>query len=250
MSRTAGPLYLRIASELREQITGGSYEPGARLPTERELMQRYGVSSRTIRVALDQLRAEGLVISKQGTGVFVRRPTVPRRLSTDISTSFGWYTSLAHQGFQPAGQTTVTQGPCPAVAAEWLGIDPGTVVTVRDRIMGTEGEPPAMLATSYFPSWVTDAAPKLADPNVGGMPEHIRKAFGQTYSHDVLTARMPNQQEADRLDLPPGTPVQVIHGATYDQDNRPLHYIHVVAAGGRIEFAYVYGAVPTEPAEE
>ena len=208
-------------------------------------MNAYGVSSRTVRVALDQLRAEGLVISRQGTGVFVRRPTIPRRLSTDISTSFGWYTSLAHQGFRPAGETKVTQGPCPATAAEWLGIEPNTVVTIRDRLMGTEGEPPAMLATSYFPLWVTEAAPKLADPKIGGMPEHIREAFGQTYSHDVLTARMPTPREQDRLDLPPGTPVQVIHGATYDQENRPLHAIEVIAAGGRIEFSYVYGPVPS-----
>jgi DNA-binding GntR family transcriptional regulator len=241
-----GPRYQQIADALRKQIVTGEFQPGQQLPSERELRERWKVSDRTIRVAFDQLRAEGLVTSRQGKGVFVREQTVPRRLSTDIATSLGWYTTLARQGLRPAGRTTVHRAPCPAEAAEWLGIEPGTQVVIRDRDLGTEGEPPVMVATSHFPSWVVDAAPALADPNRGGMPELLREAFGDTYSQDVLTVRMPTPAELERLDLPPGTPVQVIKGGTYDQDNRPLHFIEVVAAGGRIEFAYKYGSVPSD----
>jgi GntR family transcriptional regulator len=247
VSRASGrPAYLQIADALREQIRAGRYPPGARLPTERELMQTYRVSSRTIRVALDQLRGEGLAVSYQGRGVFVREQVVPRRLSTDISTSLGWYTTLARQGLRPAGQTTVTRAPCPPEAAEWLGIEPGTTVTVRDRTLGVEGEPPIMIAVSHFPQWVIDAAPDLADPTRGGMPELLRQALGETYSEDVLTVRMPTPAEQERLDLPPGTPVQIIKGATFDQEARPLHYIEVIGAGGRIEFGYRYGTVPDD----
>jgi GntR family transcriptional regulator len=209
-------------------------------------MDTYRVSSRTVRVALDQLRAEGLISSKQGRGVFVREQVVPRRLSTDITTSLGWYHTLARQGLKPAGGTTVRNEPASAEAAEWLGIEAGTEVVIRERDMSTEGQAPIMVATSHFPLWVVEAAPALADPKRGGMPEHLREAFGETYSHDVLTVRMPTPQEQDRLDLEPGTPVQIIRGATYDQQARPLHYIEVVAAGGRIEFSYVYGPVPQD----
>jgi GntR family transcriptional regulator len=153
---------------------------------------------------------------------------------------------LARQGLRPAGKTTVTQASAPPVAAEWLGVDPGTVVTVRDRLLATEGEPPVMIATSYFPQSVTDKAPALADPDRGGMPELLREAFGEMYSTDVLNVRQPTPVEAERLDLPPGTPVQVIHGGTYDGEHRPLHFIEVIGAGGRVEFAYVYGAVPSD----
>jgi GntR family transcriptional regulator len=244
VSRRGLPAYLQIADALRSLMRDNHLPPGAKLPTERELMDRYGVSSRTVRVALDQLRAEGLISSRQGRGVFVREQAVPRRLSTDISTSVGWYHTLSRQGLTPAGQTTVTTAPCPPEAAEWLGIEPGTEVTVRDRIMGTEGESPAMLATSFFPGWVIEQAPNLADPNVSGLPKWLREAFGETYSLDVLTVRMPTPQELDRLDLEPGTPVQIIKGGEFDQDNRSLHFIEVIAAGGRIEFAYRYGTVP------
>jgi hypothetical protein len=54
---------------------------------------------------------------------------------------------------------------------------------------------------------------------------------------------MPTATEAQRLDLLRSMPVQIIHGGTYDSERRPLHFIEVVAAGGRVEFAYVYGTV-------
>jgi GntR family transcriptional regulator len=240
------PAYQQIADALREQMRDGTYPPGAKLPSESELRQQWGVASKTVRAALDQLRSEGLVIGRQGVGSFVREQPVPRRLSTDIATSLGWYHTLARQGLTPAGRTVVTQAASSPLVAEWLGIEPGTVVTVRERVLGTEGQPPVMLATSYFPSWVVEQAPALADPGRGGMPEHLRQAFGETYSTDVLTVRMPSPAEQQRLDLPRGLPVQIIHGGTYDGEHRPLHFIEVVGAAGRIEFAYVYGTVPSD----
>ena len=240
------PAYMQIADALREQMRAGTYPPGSQLPSERELQQQWGVAHKTVRAALDHLRAEGLVLSRQGVGSFVREQVVPRRLSTDISTSLGWYTTLARQGLTPSGRTVVSQVAAPPVAAEWLGVEPGTSVTLRDRLLGTEGEPPVMLALSYFPGWVIEKAPDLANPNRGGMPELLRAGFGETYSTDVLRVRMPTRAEAERLDLPPGTPVQIIHGGTYDAERRPLHFIEVIAGGGRVEFAYVYGAVPED----
>jgi GntR family transcriptional regulator len=246
VSRVSGrPAYLQIADALREQINTGRYPPGSQLPTERELQDTFSVSSRTVRVALDQLRAEGLVVSQQGRGVFVREQTIPRRLSTDIAVFDGWYQTLRRQGLRPAGGTTVTRAPCPPDAAEWLGIQPGTEVVVRDRVMHAEGHPVEMLATSYFPLWVVERAPKLADATVGGMPNWLREAFGTFYSEDVITARMPTQAERERLDLPPGVPVLVIKGGEHDtEQQRPLHYIEVIAPAGRIEFAYRYGTEP------
>jgi DNA-binding GntR family transcriptional regulator len=247
VTRVGGrPFYVQIAESLREDIRAGRYQPGDQLPSERELREQWKVSQQVVRAALSELHAEGSVVSYQGRGSFVRSQLVPRRLSTDISVSFGWYTSLAHQGFKPAGETRVTEEPCPADAAEWLGIEEGTTVTCRDRTMGVEGEAPAMLAASFFPAWVIQQVPDLAVPAKSGMPELLRAGFGETFSEDVLTVRMPTLAEQQRLELEKGNPVQVIQGATYDQQHRPLHFIRVVAAGGRIEFAYRYGSVPTE----
>jgi GntR family transcriptional regulator len=67
----ASRLYLRIARILKEEIVGGTYPIGARLPTENDLSKRFCVSRQTVREALRQLRNDELVASRQGAGTVV-----------------------------------------------------------------------------------------------------------------------------------------------------------------------------------
>lgn len=155
-----------------------------------------------------------------------------------------YYSALARQGLQPATETTVTRGPCPPDAADALGVEQGSEVVIRDRLVRSEGKPPDMLATSYFPTWVVEAAPNLADPNVSGLPKWLREAFGPTYSEDVLSARMPTAAEQERLELSAGTPVLIVKSTERDAQHRAVHFKSVVAAAGRMEYSYRVGAVP------
>jgi DNA-binding GntR family transcriptional regulator len=66
---TAG--YRRIAEDLRQQITSGELATGQRVPSETELMRRYGVSRGTARQGLALLEAAGLVTAVHGKGRFV-----------------------------------------------------------------------------------------------------------------------------------------------------------------------------------
>ncbi|MBV9161825.1 MAG: GntR family transcriptional regulator [Pseudonocardiales bacterium] len=66
---TAG--YRRIAEDLRQQITSGELATGQRVPSEAELMRRYGVSRGTARQGLALLEATGLVTAVHGKGRFV-----------------------------------------------------------------------------------------------------------------------------------------------------------------------------------
>lgn len=72
----------RVRAALQELIRNGSYTPGSRLPAEGEMAQRFGVSRTVIREAVSHLKADGLVESRQGSGVFVARnlPAAPFRL--------------------------------------------------------------------------------------------------------------------------------------------------------------------------
>ena len=65
------PAYLQVADDLRASISGGTFKPGERLPSGRDLARRYGVAPMTISHALDVLRQEQLVEAYQGRGVFV-----------------------------------------------------------------------------------------------------------------------------------------------------------------------------------
>jgi GntR family transcriptional regulator len=65
------PLYLQVCELLARQITGGVWKPNAALPNELDLARKLGVSSGTIRKALEKLEADRLVVRRQGRGTFV-----------------------------------------------------------------------------------------------------------------------------------------------------------------------------------
>lgn len=60
-----------VTEELQRQIASGGLAPGARLPTEQQMVMQFGVSRTVIREAISTLRANGLVDVRQGSGVFV-----------------------------------------------------------------------------------------------------------------------------------------------------------------------------------
>lgn len=64
-------LVQRVAEALRERIRDGAYQPGDRLPTERDLMAEFDLSRTVVREAVATLRYVGLVEARQGAGVFV-----------------------------------------------------------------------------------------------------------------------------------------------------------------------------------
>ena len=64
------PLYDQLVDLLREKIEN-ELEPGALLPSERELSERYGLSRTTVRLALKELETLGLISRKHGKGTFV-----------------------------------------------------------------------------------------------------------------------------------------------------------------------------------
>lgn len=64
-------LYGQVEFALRNKILSGQYELGEKLPSENELVKKFGVSKITIRHALARLEAEGLITRKSGKGTFV-----------------------------------------------------------------------------------------------------------------------------------------------------------------------------------
>src|SRR5690554_720922 len=77
------PAYRQIADHLRAAITNGELAEGAKLPSETELMEQYGVARGTVRQAIMLLRGEGAVVADHGRGVFVRRRPPVKRLASD-----------------------------------------------------------------------------------------------------------------------------------------------------------------------
>ena len=90
-------LYERIANEFAASIRAKKLPPFAKLPSEAELMEQFGVSRVTVRQAIRKLAEAGLVISRQGKGVFVAGVVV----NQELTALRGFYDSLVLQGHDP-----------------------------------------------------------------------------------------------------------------------------------------------------
>ncbi|PPE71208.1 FadR family transcriptional regulator [Caldimonas thermodepolymerans] len=73
----------RLAEWLRQRIEQGALRPGERLPTEQELAEQHGVSRTVVREAVSRLRSMGLLVSRQGSGVYVAPLSAARPLAFD-----------------------------------------------------------------------------------------------------------------------------------------------------------------------
>ncbi|TQM81772.1 GntR family transcriptional regulator [Saccharothrix saharensis] len=69
------PPYMQVANALRAAILTKVFKAGDKLPSRAELAKKYDVAPMTVQNALRELRDEGLIVSRQGSGVFVRERT-------------------------------------------------------------------------------------------------------------------------------------------------------------------------------
>ncbi|GAA3880267.1 hypothetical protein GCM10022243_51080 [Saccharothrix violaceirubra] len=86
------PPYMQVANALKAAILTKVFKPGDRLPSRAELAKQYDVAPMTVQSALRELRDDGLIVSRQGSGVYVRerterpvglRPHIERAFETD-----------------------------------------------------------------------------------------------------------------------------------------------------------------------
>jgi GntR family transcriptional regulator len=208
------------------------------------LAETFGVSIVTARQAIAQLRAEGLVRSRVGSGVYVTAGGPPRRMSEDILRGEAFYKSVGRLGLQASVATSVSRAPASEEVAEALEVPPGAEVLVHERLGSAEGGPPIFLATNYFPLWVVERVPQLAKKSTSGLTKHLGEAYGDLYGEDLIDSRMPTPEERERLEIPENTPVTVIKGLNRDGQLRALHYIEKVTVAGRTQYGYRFGIVP------
>ncbi len=234
-----------IAAALRDAITRGDYPPGTTIPKETELMTAHGAGRETVRRAVIQLTAEGLVepVRRRGTVVRVRPARKPVTRSRLVyRDERGYYFDLAAQGWYPLQPPSVSRGPVPFDVAAQLGVAPGDEAVIRDRIMGDpETGRPAQLATSYIPAGLAAELPVLAarDTGPGGIYDRMEEAgLGPIHWAEAITARPPSPIEASRLGLAPGAALLRIVRVASSPAGRPLEVNDTRMSGDGFEVSY------------
>ncbi|GHG18412.1 GntR family transcriptional regulator [Streptomyces hydrogenans] len=253
MGTTAGggravPRYVQIADEIVEQIRAGVLKPGDLVPSESELVERYGVAGGTIRKAMVEVRASGLVETRHGKGSIVKdRPPVRLRSSDRFRASHrrggkAAYLAESAQSGATAKVSVLFIGPMEASEeiAQRLGVELGAQVLARRRLYFRNGTP-VETASSYLPWDVVKDIPELfsENPGPGGIYARL-EGDGHVFEEfvETLQARPASKAEASELALSPGAPVVHLLRNAVTKAGRVVEVCDTLMAADQFVFEY------------
>lgn len=225
------PKYLQIANHIREQVLRGDLEPGAEVPSERQLAEEWKVARPTAAKALQVLRQQGVLESRPGLGTFVRDVQAQRRANyryhryRERGAQYGPDESVAIVG------AAVVDAPEYVAAA--LGLAHPARALMRRRIISREQHGPTEIATSWWPADLATVAPRLlAYESLGGIGSvrYVEAVTGRqaSYARDKVSARLATGREADELDLRSPAAVLVYWHTVHDRADEPLEFAEAI----------------------
>lgn len=204
--------YQQIADELRSQLDSGELGTGGLLPSEADLSARFSASRVTVRRALEVLRDEGLVGSRQGFGWFVASDPLRQSLGR-LGTIEG---QLAREGVSSTRKVLDFRFiKAPARVQEVLGAE--TVLRVR-RLNLADGEPFALI-TVWCPE---ELASELTRADVERQPFYELVGVPLGSAVQVIGAAAASSGDAELLGVPVGSPVLRCERVTQGVDGTPL----------------------------
>ncbi|MFE9608845.1 GntR family transcriptional regulator [Streptomyces sp. NPDC006012] len=232
------PKYVRLAQTLQGRIEDGTYPPGTRVPSENQLVQSFGMSRPTVVRALELLKRDGWLESRQGYGTIVRgRPAVVEQKDRR-----GREALERDESQTPGRLVEVGQVPVPARVASVLGLPKRAKVHVRRFLVEEDGEA-VELVSSYFPVGLVDGT-GLDNPESlsGSTREHLetRKKIRYDNVTERVSARLPESNEAELLGMPAGTPVLSVLVIAYDAAGQALQVSDVLLPADRQELEDTY----------
>ena len=218
--------YLEIATDLQRRVEGGEFTAGRLLPSEAELSRGYEASRVTIRKALEALRHDGLVDSRQGFGWFVAADPVRQTLGR-LATIEGQLEALGAHAERRILDFAFVQAP--RRVREHLGA--GQVLRVR-RVNLSDGEPFARVTV-----WVPERFGRALSRD-----DVARRSFYELLPVELggavqtIGAAAAAPEDAELLEIPPGSPVLRCERVTHDVTRVPVLVSEHVFPAHRSEF--------------
>jgi GntR family transcriptional regulator len=219
-----GPAHAQIELALEAAIERGRLSPGARLPAERQLAERYGVSRMTLRQALGALEQRGRLVRHKGRygGTFVAEAKLELAGTSALSDQL--------RGLGLAAGARVLAA-CER-DAEPDEAELGKRVYSIERVRLANGEPVALERGAYS----VEAFPGMLDgPLEGSLYDLIRARYDDVpvRAHERLEPALARPHEAAALGIEPGAPVMLVERTAYSATGRPVEHSRDVFRGDR-----------------
>lgn len=235
------PLYHQVVNVIRRHIDDGTWAPGERVPSERQLAEFLGVSRITVRHAMRLACQEGILEPRPGVGTFVARPG---QLNQDLAEVRTFERTLADQGHVASTDILRSETSMNDLALSGtLQLDPGATL-YKLQLLGRGDSTPVVLYDSCFPLELGREMATAADRlhaegrpfstlDLYRRPELSRRPRSLSQTIEAMPAP---EELAGPLGLGPGEPILAIESLMSDQDG-PLEFRRAYYRGDRYKFA-------------
>lgn len=224
------PYYRQLYDILRDDLAGGKWPPGERMPSETELIEQYRVSRITVRQALDMLVKDGWIYRRRGQGTFATKPTIEQGLTRIIS----FTEDMQQRGLTPSTRVLSSRlEPASAEIAGRLSIPPGSEMAVLERLRLADGEPMS-LEISHL---VHRLCPGILQGDYAQIPLHEalrdRADIRLVRASQSIRAIAATKELAGTLAIGVKAPLFYIERVSYSQYGVPVEYLQLYHRGDR-----------------
>lgn len=228
MDRTSRvPVWRQLREDLVRRLAEGEFAD--QFPGELALTGEYRVSRHTVRQALSQLRADGVVLAERG-----RQPRVapPTEIEQPLGELYSLFASVEQGGQAQDSTVRALDLRADGVIAGRLGLEASTPLVYLERLRGAGGEPLAVDRV-WLPAEL--AAPILdADFAHTSLYRVLAERAGVSVDHsrEEIRPAVPTRAERTLLNCPAGVAAFSIHRLGH-ADGRPVEWRHTLIRGDR-----------------
>lgn len=224
------PLYMQLQQALRAAIDANALRPDDALPPERQLAADLGISRITVRKAIDELVAEGRLISRQGAGNFVASP---KRIDKNFAQLTSFSEDMRARGHEPRSEWLKrSAGGVNPDEAMKLGVSPGTQVFRLHRLRFADERPMAI-------EYATVLASALR--SIDAVDQSLYAALSATGNRPVralqrLSALLLDEEQARLLQAKPGSAGLLVERVGYGPAGRAMELSQSIYRGDTYDF--------------
>ena len=222
-----------VKNWLRDAIESDVYRSGEQIPSENELVAKFGVSRSTIRHAISELALEGWLYRIQGRGTFVSKPKFRQTLSR--LTSFT--EDMRMLGLTPKSKLLLCQAEEPdQITIKQLGLSPGDEVIRLERLRLADDEPVA-INISILPRKLVPGLDEM-DLENQSLYEILEKHYGHIIARaeQTLEPVLADEAAAQLLQVPSNTPLLLVEGVTFLRNDVAIERLRIFYCGDRYKF--------------
>ncbi|NNL75583.1 MAG: GntR family transcriptional regulator [Desulfobacterales bacterium] len=240
------PKYLQISTWLTELVQTGRYKAGEKLPSEVELSQTCGVNRNTLRQAIAELTAAGLLRKEKGTGTFVSAPS-PSGVKHKLERISSFKDMLGQSSIKAKTKVIskrVENADDHVASALFLGSSKKVIVV--ERIRAGNGTP-YIYEESYLPADMFDGILELN--LTGSMYDLISERFNIVLARSKQTISAVNTipKIAKILKVPVNSAAIFAESLTFDSKSMPIELLYSYYRGDKTTLEIELGRYYSKP---